>query len=132
MSIPGGESRVINQQILMLRRGIKGDLRHFKLDERRRGACVSERGLKVDEWAVYLQIAIPSVWRRKMRKVTLFLRGAHLSCCPLVLEQQASQCEQQPTCLHHFEGPTHNNRLLLFHRRGCASQHSTATEASPL
>ena len=47
MSIPGGESRVINQQILMLRRGIKGDLRHFKLDERRRGACVSERGLKL-------------------------------------------------------------------------------------
>jgi len=47
MSIPGGETRVIDQQILMLRRGIKGDLRHFKLDERRRGACVSERGLKL-------------------------------------------------------------------------------------
>ena len=75
-----GETRVINQQILMLRRGIKGDLRHFKLDERRRGACVSERGLKLMSGRFSTsrsQYQVSCVERRrKMRKATKKGKGA--------------------------------------------------------
>jgi hypothetical protein len=81
MSIPGGETRVIDQQILMLRRGIKGDLRHFKLDERRRGACVSERGLKLMSGRFSTstsrsQYHVSVERRRKMRKATKKGKGA--------------------------------------------------------